>query len=531
MSTQHRTDLPTVLHGSTVWADGPVASAEGLLRLLHSQPKLHRRLIAQTTPPPGEGGRPRLPGEWAVAYLVFVVSRQRDLMRWWQDTDADLWNRMAFTGRPLYDTVHHHFALLEQHADGFRVVAAELILRAVNASGGLVGRDIHVDGTEAETNARLYHDCGPDDHCSKRRTKSPAGKVSADVARELRQQEAALAPEEVTDTIVARDGAHKRIQLSNGCWYRTSDPTAGVRLYKGRKFWHGFNNLKAIDHYTGGVLALNDISASTNESDAYPALINDVLENTGQVPRSVIGDRGLSLPPVFEFNTRKGIASVFPWRKFRPHEKRETTRTEQYDEHGVPSCKHCGAEGVFESFSTSPSPRIWFHCSNGLATPECAKRQSISCSTNWRFLVPLWRTNEAYLALRHGHGHFESTHWRWRDQWLVAGDNNQTRPLRRGIACQRLRSQAALLLEWLLICHREGWLGTPRENTHTPLVQHAENQVDIVLRSRRNRGLFLPAGKDRDDHVAEYQKARAARRAEYKAKQKAKLASRDGPSG
>jgi hypothetical protein len=36
-------------------------------------------------------------------------------------------------------------------------------------------------------------------------------------------------------------------------------------------------------------------------------------------------------------------------------------------------------------------PRLWFRCLLGL-TPECAKDQTISCSTDWRYLVPLART-------------------------------------------------------------------------------------------------------------------------------------------
>lgn len=523
-----------------MWPDSPVASPDGLLRLLHSQPKLHHALIAATTPPPGNGGRPRLPGEWAVAYLLFVISRERDLLRWWQETDDALWQRMSFTRRPLYDTAHHHFALLEEHAEGFRRIAGELIRRAVAASGGLVGRDVHVDGTEAETNARLYHDCGPDDHdCSRkgrarnRKSTSPAAKVSADTARGLRQERAELAPEELDEEIVERDVAHGRIKLSNGCWYRTSDPTAGVRLYSGRKFWHGFNNMKAVDHYTGGSLGVLVINASTNEDAAYPHLLNRVLENTGQTPRAVIGDRGLSVTDVFELNTRVGIASVFPWRKHHAGEERENTRTERYDEHGIPFCPECGAQCVFVSFSASQA-RLTFQCSLG-TTEACHARRTISCSKNWRYLIPLWRTEEAYLVLRNSHSHYEKTHWRWRDQWLVAGDNSQTRPLRRGIACQQLRSEAALLLEWLLICHREGWLGAARENHEHPIVQHDARKVDVMKRSRMNRGLHLPAGKAREEHIAEVAKRKAAnekRRKELaKLRDKARRAAPAAPSG
>ncbi len=49
------------------------------------------------------------------------------------------------------------------------------------------------------------------------------------------------------------------------------------------------------------------------------------------------------------------------------------------------------------------NPRIWFDCMVG-ATPGCTRTQSISCATDWRLLVPLWRTDSLYHELKESHG-------------------------------------------------------------------------------------------------------------------------------
>lgn len=518
MSGARRTDLPRVLHGSISWSDTPLAQVDGIIRLLHSQPALMQRLLRGATPPSEEGGRPRLPGEWPTAFLVFLASGQRDFLRWWRDTDDSLWQRMEFRSRPLYDTVYHHFTALEEHPEAFHLAATELIQRAVRQSHGAVGKDVHVDGTEAETNARLYHDCQEDDDCSRRTAgHSPAAKAPVQMVREDRQKEATQAP--TNDPQLGTDGADLqpgRIQLSNGCWYRTCDATAGVRSYKGprgaRKFWHGFNCLKAIDHYTGGVLSTHVISASENEHQAYPTLLNRVIEKTGFVPRAAVGDRGFSVASVFEMNTRMGIASVFPYRKSGSEAERRDH--DRFDRHGIPRCKHCDGETRFVSFErgtgSNPEPRLFVMCAD-LKETECNKRQTIYCREGWRHLLPLWRTTEAYMALRNSHGHYETAHWRWRDRFLVGGDSTQTRPRRRGIACQILRAEAALLLEWLNICYREGWLGNARENQAEPFEQHAEEAVAKVRRSRHLKGLHLPAS-EREAHLQALETHKVKRR-------------------
>jgi hypothetical protein len=422
-----------------------------------------------------------------------VIGRDPAISRWHRQTDDHLWERLGFASKPTYDTVHHHFALLEEHIDGFRLVASKLIQKAVRNSGGLVGRDIHIDGTEAETNSRMYHDCKPGDPCRRRNrsTKTPLPKEVTTVAQATRQEESAAEPGHETSNENLRQTPSGRLRQSNGCWYRTCDPTAGVRVYKrvvgADRVWLGFNNLKAVDHYTGAVIATDMINAAVNEDAAYPEFLNMVIENTGEVPRAVVGDRGYSRNRVFEINTKMGIASVFPWRKHGRYQDRDDVGTEEYDQHGIPRCSDCGAPGIYKSFAAGQAPRLWFNCSRGCG------RKSISCSKGWRFLVPLWRTTEAYQALRKSHSNYEKTHWRWRDQWLVAPDNPSGRIRRRGQKCHALRANAAMLIEWLLVSYREGWLSNqPRMNTNEPFTRDASEQVDILRRSRIKKGLHLP---------------------------------------
>lgn len=87
-----------------------------------------------------------------------------------------------------------------------------------------------------------------------------------------------------------------------------------------------------------------------------------------------------------------------PWRRGR-YGSRADYDTERYDRHGIPRCKHCGGEGRFVSFDLNPKTappvcvRVWLRRGEG-------KRMSINCDEKWRFLIPLWRNTEAYIALR-----------------------------------------------------------------------------------------------------------------------------------
>lgn len=207
------------------------------------------------------------------------------------------------------------------------------------------------------------------------------------------------------------------------------------------------------------------------EYHAYPALLARTITAIGAAPRAVVGDKGLSVRAVYEANTRAGVSTVLPYRPPHQSVRREDTDTDRYDRHGVPRCRHCGGPCQYHRFASNPSPRLWFRC-EAPVTSECSRVQSIAWSANWRTLLPLWRTEPAYFALKETHGQYERVHALWRTRYRVGGDNHTARPKRIGRACQQLRANAALVVEWLRILSREGWLGSARRNPAGPRTHH-----------------------------------------------------------
>lgn len=143
---------------------------------------------------------------------------------------------------------------------------------------------------------------------------------------------------------------------------------------------------------------------------------------------------------------------------------------------------------------SNPTPRLWYRCTDGTATPKCGRTQSISCSADWRLLLPLWRDTETYLALSSAHQRYERVHHHWRSRYRVGSGDHKLRPKRRGIACQQLRANAALVAEWLLILWREGWLGSARRNKCAPTTADAATDLRRFRARRRAVGLASPYG-------------------------------------
>lgn len=447
-------------------------------------------------------GRRKQPGHWALAYLAFAVSGHADIEPWWKQTSSELWHECGFEARPSYQTTYERLIELETVSGEFAKTAGKLIQHC-RRHEPLIGAHVHVDGTEAETHAALVHDCRPGEPCMwrGRAPRKRPERVTTDVARAQRHKETERPAEDhpnigEADEVRVED---ERLRVRVGKhWYRTLDPTAGVRAYMGprgaRRFWHGYYNIKAVDHYTGAPVAVGVYSASVNEHLSYPDLLSRSISAIGSEPETIVADRGFSIRTVFEMNTRQGIASVIPWRQANGSEQRHDNET--HDRHGIPRCKHCGAPGEFVRFADKPSPRLWFRCARE-TTPECAKTQTISCSKEWRLLIPLWRTDPVYHELEESHQRYERVHHHWRERYLVAGDHLSSRPKRRGIAWQELRSQAAMVAEWLALAWREGWLGSARRNKHEPTRNEyvGHQRAQSLLSFRRRVGLACCYGK------------------------------------
>jgi hypothetical protein len=132
------------------------------------------------------------------------------------------------------------------------------------------------------------------------------------------------------------------------------------------------------------------------------------------------------------------------------------------------------------------------------ATDECTKTQTIACSSDYRLLVPLWRTDPRYHELKESHSSYEAQHDWWRDRYKVAADDLGVRPKIRDIGWHRLRANVAALVDWLRICYREGWLGKPRRNhlgTERKFKDRATSITAKLARMRVRMGIMGAYGE------------------------------------
>jgi len=157
------------------------------------------------------------------------------------------------------------------------------------------------------------------------------------------------------------------------------------------------------------------------------------------------------------------------------------------DRHGIPKC-HCGLPGDQVRFQKGKNPRVWFQCPMP-TTPDCLKTQVISCKRDIRRILPIARTTEVYGALRQRRESMEHVHTEWRDRYKCGGKASGDRLRRLGLRPQQLRSNAALLIEWMWTLTRQGWMGDARarvEATPLPLDKYHQR----VIAHRKRRGLL-----------------------------------------
>jgi hypothetical protein len=317
---------------------------------------------------------------------------------------------------------------------------------------------------------------------------------------------------------VSADGILRFRNRKTGHVYRLADASAGVRAYQTangdlKKYWPGFFNTKSVCHFVKAPIVVRVYSASLNEHEAYDDMLDaSIAQMGGELPEAVVADRGLSHEPVFRRNSKLGIASVIDWRAVNGSDYRRDYET--HDRHGVKRCDHCGGPTKFVRFHTNNGkPRLWVKCLRG-ETEACAKVQTISCSKDWKLLLPLWRTDVIYFELKTGHDAMEAVHGYWRSRYNVAPNCFKMRPKRTGLAWQQLRASAALVVEWMRICYRAGWLGTARvvqrmrraaeRRTLGRAYRFSElgqEALDSLLASRRATGLDDPYGAKATDET------------------------------
>jgi hypothetical protein len=459
--------------------------------------------------------RKREPGHWELAAVAFVVSGQVDIKPWWANTTDELWRECGFVYRPSAATTHRRLRELGEKADDAFLDAAARIIQHCRLHDPRVMAHVHYDWTEDETHAALVHDCGPNDPCKRRSWKKSSrrrwGRNSAlrapraptSAAREKREEwnteELTAAEQHARETepeITESTKKGKRVKIG-GCWYRMRDVEAGVRAYtsNGRvtRFWIGFYAGKGVCHYTGGAIPSVD-SASTQECHLFPALYDRVTAMAGRRPETAIGDKGISVSSCFQHATENDTAPIFPWRG-GAHARHDHAK---FDRHGVKRCDHCGGVMYQTRFSANNGkPRLWFRCTFEL-TPDCAGEQTISCSEDWRSLIPLSRTSALYHELKESHRAYEAVHDYWRDRYKVASDTLANRPKAVGLDWHRLRANVACLIDWLRIAAKAGWLGSARSAVRHKGVRRQKKASQAAARSvaktRARLGLYTPYG-------------------------------------
>lgn len=505
---------PDRLPGATDFSKHPeLCGSLNVVRLLKSQPWAWNELRDACAALASGHARKREPGHWELAAVAFVVSGHVDIKPWWANTTDELWRECGFACRPSAATVHRRLRELGERAGDEFLNAAALVIQRCRAHDPRVMAYVHFDWTEDETHAALAHDCGSSDPCKRRSWGKSSRRrwgrnhslrvprAATSVARESREAwneeeptEAARHAREAEPDATQQVGRGKRVRVG-GCWYRTRDDEAGVRAYttngRVRRFWHGYYSGKAIDHFTGGAIPSVD-SASTVECHLFPALYDRAAAMAGHRPETAIGDKGISVADCFKHATTHDTAPVFPWRGGQRHDQA------RFDRHGVKRCDACGGVMYQTRFSANGGkPRLWFRCTFQL-TPGCAGEQTISCSDDWRTLIPLSRTNALYHELRESHQAYEGVHDYWRDRYRVASDTLANRPKAVGLDWHRLRANVACLVDWLRIAAKAGWLGSARaaqRHQGTRTRRDAGRRAAMsVAKTRARLGLYSPYG-------------------------------------
>jgi hypothetical protein len=465
-------------------------------------------------------GRKREDGQWELAAIAFVASRQVDLQPWWDESTDEVWRECGFKkGKPPYHRVWERMRELGEKRQEAFLGAAELVIQRCRAHDPRVFAHAHVDSTEDETHAALVHDCQPGEPCARAEDDKSGASVQDSAyrpqrvptmqAREQREEwneedpvEAEQHARDAEPEAIEDIDKGKRIRVG-GCWFRTRDSEAGTRAYtrKGKttRFWHGYFSAKVVDAYTGGVIPSVD-PANKQEYDVFPELMDRVCKMAGKAPQTVTGDKGYSVEKCFEYATRKGIAPVFPWRGGY-NQKRKDHPT--HDRDGVKRCDHCGGEMkqtrfAIEKGKNTETPYLWFKCI-APRLPECEGEQRIRCETDWRALVPLSRLNPTYHELLKSHYEYEGVHDYWRDRYRVAADNLANRPKVVSLNWHRLRANVACFIDWLRIAAVNGWLGSARSAKRArkgvrTKIDAAAKAVTKLIKDRSNDGLDLPYG-------------------------------------
>lgn len=116
------------------------------------------------------------------------------------------------------------------------------------------------------------------------------------------------------------------------------------------------------------------------------------------------------------------------------------------------------------------------------------------CSHESRLLQPLRINEPVYNQAREAHDNREHVHIHDRQRYTVGGREVATCDHRIGADWQMLRHEAAMFLDWLRVCVRNGWLDRPRTNPKDPSVVLDGGRLRKILGARGKFQLALPYG-------------------------------------
>jgi len=503
-----RTTTPVVLPGATRFSEEPADffdPVQLVRRMRGIAPVM--RMLEKAKIDHGHGPA-RKPGDWMLAYVAFVAGKEVNLQPWYrrESSNTSLWKACGFRGVPAYQTVWERFAELEQDPE-IITKAVNYVIQLARRREPRIGMWVTVDGTECQTHAQPRHACGPDDDCPTRgKNRQPRlARVSPETAAELREREAEIEDEPVwsptgaasTDPLglipIPPPGTREQTDtgvrwVSGGHWWGSRDRDAGTRSYTNGKHWHGMMHIKAVDIVTGAPITVLVTPADVNEHTAFPDLYGRCVQAVGTDPIACVADRGYATDDVHEFMIKRDCTPVIPYRRRNRTSPRTPQASKHADPQGIPLCRHCGVPGDFVRFSEKRGgPRLWYRCSMP-STPECHNEQSIACKTDIRQLLPIWKTSPIYAALNTMRGKFEQVHEHSRVWFRSGGKSLRDRPRRIGIKAHQLRANAAVLVEWIWVLVRQGWLGSRSERV-VPTQIESEKPLARVIAFRKKHSL------------------------------------------
>lgn len=427
----------------------------------------------------GPGGKRRRPGSFELLYLAMVEEDRVSVEKFWDKLSYDILQACGFDGWvPSLSMIEDRFAQLEEGIDIFESTA-QLLVRGAVASEPRITDVVSVDATGWQSPLPLHDACTDGRACEKAREdlkgdrrSDPLNDIAQghlDEADDPHWGEAEYEPSGRTRRpylhVVQADGRPKCYGVYDlgGHVQRSSDWSSGIRYYaKIHKLWFGGYLLVAISALVGEPIAIGAGPADVNEFDFFPALLASVRAAFGRYPRVMSFDRHYFLRPLFRICTEHSIAPVGPERVITGKPDHQAWRTPWFDEDGVPRCPYCGGVGNQSGPGlglrpTRGGPVILARCLD-LADGRCGKEFSVPCSLEWLKLIGLSQLNPLYWAVSERHQTYERGFRHLRQRFSMAGKDLSTCLYRPGVYAQLLRAQAALLILWLKLSLRNGWL-------------------------------------------------------------------------